>query len=785
MNRAESLQERIDALKRKCSTGYGCGSTCISLRKECRTRPGSAIGKERLKRLMALAAGGPSNQRGIGTVKAGEAGEMAQELRSARGSKAQELLNRRKTARQTIAATAAEAADRRKAKISIKSTDPPRSGSGRPRKDQLQREFTVEISGGNTETRTIHAGVFGQITNVRLRDPDASYVWSTSIHRRAAELGKEVGVNPLVVPGDEDAPGVPKIVATDLNFFTGTSEVMTGLKRIDISPADGALVARAVFRQMAEMLKGMPDGSLLTCSAYGGDGYGEERKKMYEALGFQFPVGQRHDGIALVKGGKIAKRRRMDSELDDDERLFIEAAMQLPEFGGGDRTTLDSLQVRIDALKQRFDARRRQEAPGQMALDLTGGGASGGRGPGGGEPCGAGWIDPRDTCRKGAAAVQPAATPNRLMQLHQETQARKVREAAERKARNAATAAAGKGEITLEADGGEPRFRGQPPVRSLGSGAFGKTYQFDTADGPVVVKVNSLTMGDPAEDDPRVGLAEQRENVARRELRNLQRAHAVGLGPKPIGDVVHLPDGRWSLAYRMLRGSKLTPSHQTVDLTPEAAATLSDPKAAARYVAGALQLARRQADSGLIHGDLHGGNILVGPDGTPALIDWGQVRESPNPWNEGTRSAAMKASDEGYALIPLLSLAGQAQRLPAAAKGLSEIVATARERARDAELAFKRVISAHDLAWEETNEDQVGVKFEPGEFRRRIVEANRIKREEGMPYDMALRDPRVGLEPPLTPEVLARAAAARDAIFGQSDLDRMRRELDRRFGGRP
>lgn len=446
----------------------------------------------------------------------------------------------------------------------------------------------------------------------------------------------------------------------------------------------------------------------------------------------------------------------------------------------------DSLQARIDALKQRFDARRRQEAPGQMALDLTGGGASGGRGPGGGEPCGAGWIDPRDTCRKGTAAGQPAAKPNRFMQLHQETQARKEREAAERQARAVVTAAAvGKGEITLEADGGEPRFRGQKPTRSLGSGAFGKTYQFDTADGPVVVKVNSLTMGDPEENDPRVGLAEQRENVARRELRNLQRAHAVGLGPKPIGDVVHLPDGRWSLAYRMLPGSKLTPSHQTVDLTPEAAATLSDPKAAARYVAGALQLARRQADSGLIHGDLHGGNILVGPDGTPALIDWAQVRESPNPWNQGTRSAAMKASDEGYALIPLLSLAGQAQRLPAAAKGLSEIVATARERARDAELAFKRVISAHDLAWEEANEDQVGVKFEPGEFRRRMVEANRIKREEGLPYDMALRDSRVGLEPPLTPEVLTRAAAARDAIFGQSDLDQMRRELDRRFGGRP
>jgi hypothetical protein len=91
MNRDGSLQQRIDSLKRKCSTGYGCGSSCISLRKECRTRPGSAIGRERLKRLMALAAGGPSSQRGIGTVKAKEAGQMAGSIATRRGEKATQL----------------------------------------------------------------------------------------------------------------------------------------------------------------------------------------------------------------------------------------------------------------------------------------------------------------------------------------------------------------------------------------------------------------------------------------------------------------------------------------------------------------------------------------------------------------------------------------------------------------------------------------------------------------------------------------------------------------------
>jgi hypothetical protein len=89
--RADSLQQRIDALKRKCSTGYGCGSSCISLRKECRSVPGSGMGKERLKKLMALAAGGSSTQKGIAPVKAKEAGELAEGISGRREQRANQL----------------------------------------------------------------------------------------------------------------------------------------------------------------------------------------------------------------------------------------------------------------------------------------------------------------------------------------------------------------------------------------------------------------------------------------------------------------------------------------------------------------------------------------------------------------------------------------------------------------------------------------------------------------------------------------------------------------------
>lgn len=97
-DRFAALEARIDAARKKCSTGYGCGSTCISLRKECRTSPSSSTGKERLKRLLALAGGGASDQRGIAPVRAAEATALAGALEQRREEKAQQLKGTRQKA---------------------------------------------------------------------------------------------------------------------------------------------------------------------------------------------------------------------------------------------------------------------------------------------------------------------------------------------------------------------------------------------------------------------------------------------------------------------------------------------------------------------------------------------------------------------------------------------------------------------------------------------------------------------------------------------------------------
>jgi hypothetical protein len=78
--------------KRKCTTGYSCGASCISLQKECRITPGSAIGKARLRRLQQLAAAGDKAAAAtVSQVKASR-GAMASERQKERNVRRVEKL---------------------------------------------------------------------------------------------------------------------------------------------------------------------------------------------------------------------------------------------------------------------------------------------------------------------------------------------------------------------------------------------------------------------------------------------------------------------------------------------------------------------------------------------------------------------------------------------------------------------------------------------------------------------------------------------------------------------
>lgn len=87
-------QFRLDA-RRNCSTGYSCGSTCISLKKECKKSAASSIGKERLKKITAIASGTAPEGLGLQRVKTTEAAAIATEIQQRRSRRAGELQGQR------------------------------------------------------------------------------------------------------------------------------------------------------------------------------------------------------------------------------------------------------------------------------------------------------------------------------------------------------------------------------------------------------------------------------------------------------------------------------------------------------------------------------------------------------------------------------------------------------------------------------------------------------------------------------------------------------------------
>lgn len=440
------------------------------------------------------------------------------------------------------------------------------------------------------------------------------------------------------------------------------------------------------------------------------------------------------------------------------------------------------LQIRLDALEDRLDARRVKVSPGQLALDLTGGGAPG---PGG-EKCGAGWIDPRKTCRKGAgAAPAAAAKPSRFQQLHQETQARKAAEreraAAEQQARDAQDRANRTAALPVDIklqDDGTLLINGKPPARALGGGAFGDTFMAETPSGPVVVKVDRLTNGDPLDtsyeppDRPT-----QRRNMVERERASMERAHALGLGPRPIGPVQKLQDGRLAFAYEMLPGIKLAADHRAMEITPEAAEVLRQPGAMARYAAGVARIARTMADAGFDHGDLHGGNVLLGPDGTPTLIDWGMARKVENTLpHEKIRTEAAALAVLGGHLVKINEqvngTGGKSRRLARLKPSIDRLVGHGMSMSFKAAKAYKDVTDAFD-------EEQWAAGFKgPGAPIERIQQANALVRA-GMDFNDAERQ--VGLLPPLTDAVVREAEVARDRVFGPMHLKIFRRAVDRHY----
>ena len=313
MSLAVSLQHRIDALRRKCSTGYSCGASCISMNKQCRKTPGAGPGQQKMRRILALADPG----------KAISATSNA----STQGPKTKIL---------------GENTQRQSAKVEVVKT----VGSV---DRKMKTTFKVDLPAAGGKRKEVWGGVMTE-NYVETSHPGEGSSKADKLSR-AADLGRRLGVKPLI----DNGGGYSSADLIEDSFGVGTDPGKINAARKALSPDEGATVARTVFRQAREMLKGLPDGTILTASAYNKDGFGHRRKQLYETLGFQFPEGSFEEGLAIIKNGKIAKpqKTRSDASIDSDEVAFVRAALDLPEFGGGGGRRRDaaSLEARIDALR--------------------------------------------------------------------------------------------------------------------------------------------------------------------------------------------------------------------------------------------------------------------------------------------------------------------------------------------------------------------------------------------------------------------------------------------------
>lgn len=155
------LIARLDAAKRKCTTGYGCGSTCINVKKECRSEGGAgAASKERIQRLEQLSRG-EIKPRGLGVPKPAEAAAMATELQGRRSSRAQALRGERQAARAAKEAEAAKAAEEAARAAKAKEGTAGRSTKARKGTPRAEAE-TVEGSGDYEFARKSAIGNAGE-----------------------------------------------------------------------------------------------------------------------------------------------------------------------------------------------------------------------------------------------------------------------------------------------------------------------------------------------------------------------------------------------------------------------------------------------------------------------------------------------------------------------------------------------------------------------------------------------------------------------------------------------
>lgn len=217
---------RLDA-RRNCTTGYSCGSTCIPVKKECLKESGSSIGKERLRKIQALAGGAAPEGKGINRLRQGEAESVAADIQQRRSARAQELRDQRGQ-RSGGSSPEPEAEQPPSKGGALVSTGGKLSNSGQGESDQGDRSTGNSKKGWESQYfgRDLSDGELAEFIDrkVKLMDDPAALEkdpsWQADLFRRAVQGDATVRIEPyarlgLKSPDDLDDPEIMGRIGRD------------------------------------------------------------------------------------------------------------------------------------------------------------------------------------------------------------------------------------------------------------------------------------------------------------------------------------------------------------------------------------------------------------------------------------------------------------------------------------------------------------------------------------------------------------------------------------------
>lgn len=426
--RLDAIEARVIRLDKACVKGKACGNSCVPKSRNCRT-PGQAA-----------AAGGAENRENLAEAPPPAAANRANRASNAPQAAAPEpnragggfLSAARNAGRGLVRAIAnrvgvqtpgqkaeakaqeAQAAEqRRQERLARQKAEDDEIRARGPQKWGVKKLSGAGSDGDGTIARRFEVQLEEPLqVGGRLADRLQFEVTAEPTNGKAYR--KEIQALGFDFPDEALDSAVEMSWATG----TGTSGFLSS-NRMDLPPDVARRFALEVSKEVKGTVATMAEGQLVFASAYGDDGYGDKRRKLYERSGFTFIDGD--VGIAVVRNGRITRlsagrgdRRDAADEIDIDtlvqELLKVgpdptEEDPERGESGGEDQATADRLVDVLERLEQRLsrlDARVKQ-APGQMGLDLSGGGQ------GNGQACGRGHISPNYTCHKNGGAAGAGA----------------------------------------------------------------------------------------------------------------------------------------------------------------------------------------------------------------------------------------------------------------------------------------------------------------------------------------------------------------------------------------